>query len=148
MTKQLHVLLAEESKRDCLLFSRALGEIPVPTVLKSVNDGRELMKYLLKTETLPDLIFLDFNMPCKSGAECLAEIKQNKKLRRIPIIVYSDLLHLDVADILYEQGAHYYIRKMEYTELKLTLHKILNMYKKTEFTRPSRKRFVFNVVEA
>lgn len=149
MTKQLQLLLAEEDKKDCLFFTKAFSEIPVPIQLKMVNDGAELIKHLHENnDKLPDLLFLDFNMPCKNGAECLAEIKSHKKLKSIPVIVYSDTLHIDIADLLYEQGAHYYIRKMEYTELKLTLHRLLNMVYRTDFKRPSRKKFIFNLVEA
>jgi response regulator RpfG family c-di-GMP phosphodiesterase len=149
MTKHLQLLLAEEDKKDCLFFTKALSEIPIPVKVKTVNNGEELMKYLLEnSDKLPDILFLDFNMPCKNGAECLAEIKQHKKLKSIPVIVYSETLHMDIADLLYDQGAHFYIRKMEFTELKLTLHRLLNMLAKTDFKRPGRKKFIFNLVEA
>lgn len=149
MKQPLQILLGDESKKDCLYFAKALNEIPIETKLKTVNNGGELMKYLEKhLDTPPDILFLDFNMPCKNGSQCLMEIKKDKKLKTFPVIVYSDQLHLEIADLLYDQGAHYYMPKMEYMELKFTLHRILNMFIKSDFSRPSRKKFIFNVVEA
>jgi CheY-like chemotaxis protein len=40
-------------------------------------------------DTLPDILFLDLNMPRKTGYECLSEIKLNIKLQRLPVIIYS-----------------------------------------------------------
>ncbi|MCW3076185.1 MAG: rcp1 2 [Bacteroidetes bacterium] len=146
--KTLHLLLAEENKHDCLLFNKALVQIPIPTKLKTVNDGEQLMNYLVRNiEKLPDLLFLDFNMPCKSGTECLNEIKKHDKLKDIPVVVYSSSLHKDVTTFLYDQGAHYHIKKVEFVELKLTLHRILNTLIKTEFSRPNKRQFIFNLVE-
>ncbi|MBA3664525.1 MAG: response regulator [Bacteroidetes bacterium] len=148
MEKTLHLLLADEDRNDCLLFNKALMQIPIPTKLKTVHDGEQLIKHLLKSaERKPDLLFLDFNIPCKNGSECLSEIKKNKKLKNIPVVVYSTTLHGDIASFLYEQGAHYYIQKMGFIELKLTLHRILNTLLKNDFERPSKKNFIFNIVE-
>lgn len=146
--KTLHLLLAEEDKHDCLLFNKALVQIPIQTKLKTVNDGEQLMKYLVKNhDQLPDLLFLDFNMPCKSGTECLNEIKKHEKLKDIPVVFYSNTLHKDVTTFLYDQGAHYHIQKVGFIELKLTLHRILNTLIKNEFSRPNKPQFIFNLVE-
>jgi response regulator RpfG family c-di-GMP phosphodiesterase len=149
MEKALHLLIADEEKNDCAQFNKALSQIPIPTKLKMVHTGEDLIRYLDKNnERLPDILFLDFNIPCMSGAECLTEIKKSKKLKHLPVIVYSTTLHGDVASYLYDQGAHYYIQKVGFVELKLTLHRILNTLLKNNFERPSKKNFVFNLVEA
>lgn len=148
MHKPLHILLADEEKNDCMQFKKALTQIPIPTLLSTVHDGKHLMDKLHEAEKLPDILFLDFNIPCMNGSECLSVIKKNKKFKRIPVIVYSCTLPNDVATLLYEQGAHYFIQKVGAVELKLTLHRVLNTLIKNNFERPSKKHFVFNVVEA
>jgi CheY-like chemotaxis protein len=148
MQKPLHILLADEDKSDCLQFKKALSQIPIPTLVATVQDGKELITRLNEMEMLPDVLFLDFNIPCLNGSDCLSQIKKSKKLKKLPVIVYSTTLHGDVASLLYEQGAHYFIQKVGFVELKLTLHRILNTLIKNEFDRPSRKNFIFNVVEA
>lgn len=126
MPKQISILLADDDKDDRFFFNKALKEIPLSTHLATVEDGEGLMKYLKENEReLPDIIFLDINMPKKNGMECLAEIKSDKKLDHIPIVMYSTSLHEDVANLLYEQGAHYYLQKPNFTELPGAINKIL-----------------------
>jgi CheY-like chemotaxis protein len=83
-----------------------------------VNHGEELMDFLERTQYLPDVLFLDLNMPRKNGFECLAEIKQSNKLKLLPVIVISTSSEPSIVDMAYEKGARYYIRKPnEYAEL-------------------------------
>ncbi|MBC8048251.1 MAG: response regulator, partial [Fimbriimonadaceae bacterium] len=82
----INVLLADDDKDDRYFFDKALKQIPIATHLKTVADGEKLMDYLLKNDVpLPDVLFLDLNMPRKNGSECLAEIKRNEKLKEIPV---------------------------------------------------------------
>src|SRR4051812_32115664 len=118
----LHILLADDDKDDRFFFGKALQAIPILTDLVTVEDGKKLMEHLLKNpKRLPDVLFLDLNMPRKNGSECLAEIKDSPKIKQLPVIIYSTSLHEDVADLLYEKGAHYYIRKTDLTELEKIL---------------------------
>ncbi len=88
--KKMNILLADDDTDDCNFFKAALKSLPIPTDLTVVNDGEELMTYLSeKTEHLPNALFLDINMPRKNGFECLAEIKNNKKLKDLPVIMFS-----------------------------------------------------------
>jgi len=109
----LHVLLADDDTDDCLIFRDALEELPIKTSLKTVNDGEKLMDLLAKDDVvLPDIVFLDMNMPRKTGYECLSEIKHNKQLQHLPVIIFSTSLSNDMINLLYEKGAHFYIRKL------------------------------------
>ncbi|MCY7291888.1 MAG: response regulator [Ferruginibacter sp.] len=104
------ILLADDDADDCLLFSSALDEITVTTNFETVKNGEELMEYLDKAELLPDIIFLDMNMPRKNGAICLTEIKSIEKLKSIPVIIISTSLEQSLIEFLYANGAHYFIR--------------------------------------
>jgi len=111
-TSQYNLLLADDDMDDCIFFKEALEELPLTTTLLTVNDGVQLMELLTKNqEKLPDIIFLDLNMPRKTGYECLAEIKHNKALQHLPIIVFSTSFDPNLINSLYEKGAHYYVRK-------------------------------------
>ena len=114
----INILLADDDKDDRFFFEKALKEISILTNLKTVNDGEELMEYLGNNiEHLPDILFLDLSMPRKTGFECLTEIKENIKLKNIPIVVFSTsfsrdtIYEMNLANKLFELGAQNYIRK-------------------------------------
>jgi CheY-like chemotaxis protein len=147
-TQSYHILLADDDQDDCFFFKEALGKLDIPTQLTTVDNGERLMIYLSRnTNKLPDLLFLDLNMPRKNGAECLREIKQNKKIQHIPVIIYSTYLHDTVADQLYKNGAHYYIRKGDLPELRNVLKYVLTKMVETKFERPPRDKFILNLLE-
>ena len=83
-----NLLLADDDEDDRIFFNEALQELPIDTSLNTVNDGQQLMNLLTSiSTTLPDIIFLDLNMPLKTGYECLKEIKLNEKLKCLPVII-------------------------------------------------------------
>jgi CheY-like chemotaxis protein len=110
--KQLHILLADDDTDDCLFFKEAVSELAEPVNFSAVHDGEQLMQLLMnETGKLPDILFLDLNMPRKNGLECLTEIKQNKKLRDLPVVIFSTSSSHDNMSILFKTGADVYIRK-------------------------------------
>ncbi len=124
--KQLNVLLADDDPDDCFFFEKALREISISTQLTIVNDGERLMDYLsINAKKLPNVLFLDLNMPRKSGFECLTEITENIKLKNLYVIMFSTSYTLDrnyeqsMIDVLLRLGAQDYIRKPgDFTNLK------------------------------
>ena len=127
-TNPLKIILADDDADDHFFFSKALEEITVRTQLTIAEDGEQLMDYLLKNlKNLPDVLFIDFNMPRKNGAQCLAEIKQHSKLRSIPVIMYSTSCFEQIADVLYENGAQYFFRKTTFPELKKNIDEVLSL---------------------
>jgi len=125
--KQLNILLADDDQDDCLFFKAAIEELLPSTNLNVVNDGEQLMKYLSEKEgQLPDVLFLDINMPRKNGLECLSEIKQNKKLKNIPVVMFSTSNSWDTINMLFKSGAHVYIHKpSDFAQLKQVIHHAL-----------------------
>jgi len=79
----LHILLADDDEDDRLFFKDAFEEVKVQTKVEFVFDGLQLMDHLMNPDTkLPDILFLDLNMPKKTGKECLIEIKKNRTFKR------------------------------------------------------------------
>ncbi|HQW93310.1 MAG TPA: response regulator [Ferruginibacter sp.] len=118
MQVPLKILLADDDMDDRIFFDKALQEIPVDTTLHTVNNGEELMKYLTENEDrLPDVLFLDLSMPRKTGFECLAEIKENEKLKTLTVIMFTTSftrgieLEDNLKTTLSRMGAQEYIRK-------------------------------------
>ena len=131
--KPINILLADDDADDCFFFEKALREISIATQLTAVNDGEWLMDHLSKNlGQLPDVLFLDLNMPRKSGFECLTEITENITLKDIPVVMFSTSYTLDrnyeqsMIDVLYKMGAQDYIRKPgNFATLKQLIHQSL-----------------------
>lgn len=108
----LRILLADDDEGDRLIFKEALEELEIKNSIHTVNNGMQLMEYLTKKDTdLPDLIFIDLNMPRKNGLECLKEIRGNEMFKNISIAVYStSALEKDIQET-FRAGANVYIKK-------------------------------------
>jgi CheY-like chemotaxis protein len=145
-TKHHNILLADDDIDDCTFFKDALEELPLSATLSIVNDGVQLMNYLsTKSNDLPDVLFLDLNMPRKSGFECLLEIKLIDKFKALPVIVFSTSLNLEVVDLLYQEGAHHYICKPgEYDKLKKVILDAVLLTSQNKLTQPTRDNFLIH----
>lgn len=140
------LLLADDDIDDCAFFRDALEDLPISATLLTVNDGVALMNFLsAKSENLPDALFLDLNMPRKSGFECLLEINLTETLKNLPVIIFSTSLNMEVVDLLYQKGAHYYIRKPgEYNKLKKVILEAVILTSKNKSIQPARDQFILH----
>ena len=95
--KPITILLADDDPDDRMLTRDAFEESRIRNVLETVEDGEELMDYLLhrgnyagdSARPHPSLILLDLNMPRKDGREALREIKSCPELKNIPVVVLT-----------------------------------------------------------
>ncbi len=147
--KQLNVMLADDDTDDCLFFKQALEDLSLASHLTTVYDGEQLMNHLINigeqnVTPLPDVLFLDINMPRKSGIECLTEIKQNEQLKDIPVVMFSTSNSWDTIKQLFKSGAHVYIHKpSDFEQLKQVIHHALPMASEKIFSN-SPLKYVLN----
>jgi CheY-like chemotaxis protein len=143
--RNLKILLADDDFDDCHFFKEALEALPQTTVLTTVHDGDELMKYLSEnSERLPHVLFLDINMPRKNGFECLAEIKNNEDLKDLPVVMYSTSGSKDKVNILFNTGADVYIRKPgNFAQLVQVIHHALPMAAENIFSN-GKLKYILN----
>jgi CheY-like chemotaxis protein len=135
-TKHLNILLADDDMDDCNFFKHALEELPLSAQLTTVHDGEQLMHYLSdNSEKLPHVLFLDINMPRKSGLECLSEIKRNPKLKDIPVVMFSTSNSWDTINMLFKSGSHVYIHKpSDFAQLKQVINHALPIASEETFS--------------
>jgi CheY-like chemotaxis protein len=126
----IRILLADDDKDDRFFFEKALSADSISSELVTVHDGEHLMKYLAENvKRLPDVLFLDLNMPRKNGFECLTEIKESKPFKKIPVVMFSTSYprdknyELNMITMLYKIGAIDFIRKPDnFFILKKVIH--------------------------
>ncbi|MEO7306171.1 MAG: response regulator [Ferruginibacter sp.] len=143
--KHLRILLADDDIDDCNFFKDALEALPITTQLHIVHGGEELMDHLNKnTEQLPNVLFLDINMPRKNGFECLSEIKSNEKMKDLPVVMFSTSGEQDKINILFKTGADVYICKpSNFVQLVQVIHHALPMAAENIFSN-GKLKYVLN----
>ncbi len=125
----IYIILADDDEDDRLFFSDAFNELKMNTKVTTFNDGVELMDYLNDTNSvLPNVLFLDLNMPRKNGIECLLEIKKNNRFKDIAIAIYSTSSSDEHIEETFVNGANIYIKKPnDFNVLKKVLSDVVTL---------------------
>ena len=105
------ILYAEDDIDDFYLFSEVIKEINSKVECVNTRNGLETIEYLDNAIVLPQLIFLDINMPAMDGKACLKNIKKDSKLKSIPVVIYTTSLNSRDQDHCRQLGASEYIGK-------------------------------------
>ena len=131
---KINVLLIDDSAEDQFLFRNALEESDFNVNMYCMHDADEFLK-IIKTKSsvthipIPDIIFLDLNMPKLDGNALLKSIKQNRDLQYIPIIILTGSIRRKDVMNAYKNYASGYIRKsFEYETFKESLHLALSYW--------------------
>ncbi|WP_418263179.1 response regulator [Flavobacterium faecale] len=121
------ITLADDDEDDRLFFTDAFDEIKINTTVNTVNNGKELLNFLKHPETiLPNIIFLDLNMPIMNGIDCLKEIKKEERFKDIAIAIYSTSSSEKDIENTFVLGANIYIKKpSNFSELKKILSDVV-----------------------
>lgn len=111
MPRTLSILLIEDDKIEKMKVNRTMVSLGLNHRIVEANNGEEALDILNGKNRLPDIIFLDLNMPKINGLEFLKILKSDARLKYLPIIIittssnYRDLQHC------YEIGVAGYITK-------------------------------------
>ncbi len=126
-TDTTHILLVDDDQDDKMFFEDVLDELDIATNFEHCPNGPEALRRLADGKgQLPDIVFLDLNMPIMSGEECLERIRANRILKSVKVVIYSTSYNPETADMLYEKGADYYLRKpATYEKLKQAILKAI-----------------------
>ncbi len=107
-----HVCYADDDPDDHEIFSAVIKRILPSVTLDSFDSCKCLLEYLKnENNPIPDLIFMDYNMPGEDGNECLQLVRKTARLLHIPVIIYSTSNHPAFIKTCYENGATKYIIK-------------------------------------
>ncbi|WP_336719316.1 response regulator [Paraflavisolibacter sp. H34] len=119
-----YLILADDDPDHALLFSRILQKVTPCKTLAVAKDGDELFQLLSKQ--LPEILFLDLNMPCKSGLECLEQIRTTPAYQDLKVVVYSSSAHMtDIQRCLTSRADLYMVKPFASEHLKNALETVL-----------------------
>jgi CheY-like chemotaxis protein len=127
---QRMIYMADDDEDDRMLFLDAVMELKIPASVTTADDGMELLDKLSQAvKHLPEMIFLDINMPRKNGFDCLEEIRSAKRdLKKVKIIMLSTSSNPENIEQSYALGADFYaVKPSTFEGLKNLLQKIFEM---------------------
>jgi CheY-like chemotaxis protein len=116
MTDQIEILLVEDNPGDARLVEEALKESKIRNTLHHVIDGEQALEFVhqqgeYRDAPVPGLILLDLNLPKVDGREVLKELKEDERLRRIPVVVLTTSSSDEDVVKMYDLYANCYITK-------------------------------------
>ncbi|MBN8686906.1 MAG: response regulator [Chitinophagales bacterium] len=114
--KNVHILLVEDNEGDIVLTTEAFEESKILNKFSVVRNGKEALDFLYKTGNYqdapdPDIILLDINLPLMSGIEVLQEIKNDDRVKHIPVIMLTTSSSEKDITLSYKHHANCYITK-------------------------------------
>jgi CheY-like chemotaxis protein len=137
----MHILMADDDKDDFLILQEAAEKAGEKLQLSYAGNWLELWRFILKT--LPDILFLDINMPVKDGIECLQLLRKERKYDKVPILIYSTSISKADIDSAYRNGANYFIVKPSaIDDITKIIQKLISMGKEALISVPPREEFV------
>lgn len=122
------VFLVDDDNDDQLFFTDALKEIDESIQCLIANNGKEALDQLKMLTALPDILFLDLNMPFMNGYECLTQLKNNVRLNEIPVVIFTTSNDPKDVELTHQLGADVFLSKPnEFNLLREKLARILQL---------------------
>ncbi|WP_394990415.1 response regulator [Emticicia sp.] len=143
----IHILLADDDEDDRNFFVDAIKELKINTIVNVVKDGQELINHLNHADNfLPHVVFLDLNMPFKTGIDCLNEIKRIDRLKDIAIAIYSTSSSEKDIEETFVRGANVYIKKPNsFSSLKKVLSQVITLNWQYHTSGLNRDNFLLSI---
>ena len=105
------ILYVDDDGDDREIFREAVKSIDDSVVCYTAKNGLDALSFLAIQKPLPDVVFLDINMPLMNGATCLTEIKSNSKTAHLPVIIFTTSTNPAEVAECQKRGANDFIHK-------------------------------------
>lgn len=130
------ILLVEDDPNDVFLIQRAFRRINLANPIQVVQDGEAAVLYLSGQDPyvdrdrypFPILVLLDLKLPRRSGLEVLEWLRQQPKLKRLPVVVLTSSRENSDLNRAYDLGANSYLVKPVAFDGLLEMVRSLNQY--------------------
>ena len=142
----INIVLAEDDIDDVLIFKLALKELQTAVKLNHVDNGDKLLALL--QQLLPDIIFLDIDLPRKDGLACVIDIRKNSAFDNVPVVLISGYSFYKYIESGFAGGANYYlIKTSSVAQLASSLKRIFSIDWKKVMYYPPINEFVIGDTE-
>lgn len=122
----MRILLIDDDKDDQILFREAISRISSDFQCVFADNGIAGLNELKSAEPLPDVVFLDVNMPLMDGRETLRAIRNDLALKDLTVIIYSTSNSEQEIAWFLERNARYVVKPNNFERLAKMLSEVLN----------------------
>ncbi|MGC3945117.1 MAG: response regulator [Chryseolinea sp.] len=125
------ILLAEDDLDDQQIFSEVIGDINRDIDLVIVGDGEQVLTALQRMDqsnSLPDMVILDQNMPRLKGSEAIKLIRENSRYDRVSTVIYSTYHDSRFIESCKKLGIELFLKPDTYEDLKRLITKMIDMF--------------------
>lgn len=125
----LNVILVDHDEGNQIFFKNIFKDLKIGIKVQLFCNGENLMEYLNSEEALiPEILFMDFDIPKKNSLECLHEIKTDFRFDKMVTAIYSDRLSEPEIEDVFVKGANIFMRKPDnYTDLKKVISEVVTV---------------------
>ncbi|WP_394776467.1 response regulator [Flavobacterium sp.] len=109
--KFTNILFIDDDEEDLQIFQAALDHISTTIKYNYFTDARKALEQLRLGTVTTQAIFLDLNMPLMNGHEFLAQLKQEEKLKDIPVIIFTTSSDNAIREMTLSMGAIDFLTK-------------------------------------
>lgn len=144
---QMKIALVDDDHEDRALFEEAFDLVESEHSLSMFSSADEFFACIRnKKAQVPDLIFLDLNMPKINGIEMLKMIRDNERLKNVSVAIYSTSSSQDNIETTLSLGANIYITKpVSFQALKAIISKVMKINWNFHNSKMNRSTFVLTV---
>ncbi len=137
LVKELSIMLIEDDAIEVMKLHRALKKHPVKHNVIEAGNGEQALEMLKDEGQLPDVIFLDLNMPKMNGIEFLTTLKNDSLIKYIPTVILTTSANLNDVKTCYEIGiAGYIIKPLKYEEYIERILKTVDYWAVNQLYKP------------
>lgn len=129
MTAQKTILHIDDDKEDRMMLEEAIKELDAQIIVHQVEDAETALSFLKQSKqrsNLPDLIILDMNLPGMRGADLLGELKKDKELASLPLVIFTTASIMVYKDLLAKETIDLFTKPSSPSELAEIVKKMLS----------------------
>ncbi len=129
MQKNKHIFLVEDDEDDQQFFIEAIKEIDNSICVNLAFNGADALDKLDNMLMLPDIIFMDINMPKMNGLDCLDKLKKTIRLKNIPVVILTSTGSAeDSAYAIKHEASHFFTKPSKVSLLKGNITDVFKVF--------------------